>query len=132
MEEDPVRDKIESVVQQVNAIRDTTQPAQRPKPHDGGNPSAGIGYHRKQQYAVQQSEPRVSDRDGDNIHRMHQPPQQRTHPHEKNQQCAPQRLRRKTRQRRNANQMLLWCTSGITVRLCADWVIPAYRDWRPE
>src|SRR5271156_4128403 len=32
MEEDPVREVIKSDMKQVNAIRDTTEPAQRPKP----------------------------------------------------------------------------------------------------
>src|SRR5438445_5230151 len=90
MENDAVGKKVERVVQQVDAVGDAAEPAEKPPARDGCYPRFRLRDHDQQESAIKKGKPGVADGDGDYVDRMHQPPEQRADAQEEDKQAALQ------------------------------------------
>ena len=79
VKEDSVGKKVEGVVEQVDAVRDATEPSEKAPAHDGREPSPRLRDYGQQESAVEKGEPSVADGDGDRVNGMDQPPEQPAH-----------------------------------------------------
>src|SRR6266478_3728295 len=92
VEKDHVREEVEGVMDQVDAVGDAAQPAEKSPARDGSEPSAGLRNHGQQESAIKKREPCVADGDGDPIDGVYEPPEQAPQPQEEDKQQALQQL----------------------------------------
>ena len=73
---DAVSKEIECVMEDVDAVGDATQPAEKAPTRHRGDPAGRLGDDRKQKGAIKDGEPSVSNGDSNGVDRMNKPPEQ--------------------------------------------------------
>jgi hypothetical protein len=86
VENEAVCKEIKGVVQQVDAVGDGAERAEKAPAPEGGEPSAGLRDGCELEGSVKESERGVADGDGDHVDRVHRPPEEATYTEEKYEQ----------------------------------------------
>src|SRR5882762_2624354 len=90
VEKDHVREEVEGVMEQVDAVGDAAEPAQKPPARDDREPSGRLRNHSQEEGAIEKGQPRKANGDGDGVHGVHQPPEQTTYTQKEDKQDAVQ------------------------------------------